>query len=65
MLELLCYGLTGLAALLVIALCLTYVDEQQETASLLQTTARAETGSSAIYSDSCQSDRGQLEVLRG
>jgi len=29
MLELTCYGLTGLAAVLVIALCLTYIDEFQ------------------------------------
>ena len=104
--ELTCYGLTGLAVMPVIVLCLTYVDEfqlargkssfdltrnahrndsqmietgtrnlrfrrtvgkQQETApaSLLQTSAPAETGPGAIYSDSFQSNRGQVEALRG
>ena len=29
MLELICYGLTGQAAMLVIVLCITYVDEFQ------------------------------------
>jgi len=29
MLELYCYGLTGLAAMLVVAFCLTYIDEFQ------------------------------------
>jgi len=43
------------------------VGKQQETgpASLLQTTSPAEAGPGAIYSDSCQSDRGQVEVFHG
>ena len=41
--------------------------KQQETApaSLLQTTSHAETGTGAVYSDSFQSDRGQVEVFHG
>jgi len=43
------------------------VRKQEETASssLLQTTSPAEPGPGAIYSDSVQSDGGQVEVFHG
>jgi hypothetical protein len=43
------------------------VRKQQETApaSLLQTTSPAEPGAATIYSDSFQSDHGQVEILHG
>ena len=43
------------------------VCKQQETApaSLLQTTSPAEPGAATIYSDSFQSDHGQVEILHG
>jgi hypothetical protein len=106
MLELIIYGLIGLAAMLVIAFFSVFADEfppaqetptfdlinnahsndsqmietgtgnpqfrrtvgkQQETApaSVLQTTSPTEIGPGAIYSDSFQSDRPQVEVFHG
>ncbi len=43
------------------------VRKQPETASssLLQTTSPAEPGAATIYSDSVQSDHGQVEILHG
>ena len=43
------------------------VGKQQETATsfLLQTTPPTETGPCAIYSDSSQCDRGQVEIFDG